>query len=189
MAYTNLIDPYMLLGQEAAALDCLEKATRWIGPERRWKLQLAFLQEAASFALMQRNTGLAMDLISQLEGISRGREIALPMPGTYWKLKAFKMAQLGQSEHAYDTVSALATRWRDGYRLPYMDVIATKAWLERRQDGATGCETIDELEVFERLGAVGKRQLLVLQGFLEPANTAPVRAVTRNAPVDQRVQP
>ncbi len=170
VAYTNLIDPYMLLGQEAAAMNCLEKAAKWIGPERRWRLRIQFLFEAASFALMQRNVGLAMDLIGQLEGVSGERTLAIPMPGTYWKLKAFKTAKLGRWEEAYGAVSSFAANWRNTMPFAYFDMVATKAWLERVREGTIRPETSEELEVFERLGATGKRQLLVLQGFLEPSH-------------------
>jgi tetratricopeptide (TPR) repeat protein len=176
VSYTNLIDPYMLLGNESAAMECLEKAHKWMSPERRWRLRLQFIAEAASLALMQRNIGMAMDLISQLETVSREREIAIPMRGTYWKLKAFRMAQLGQIEDAYGLVSRLSKEWQDTFVLAHLDVLATKAWLERLQEGFVRNDTARELEVFHRLGAVGKRQLLVLQGFLEPANI--VRAQT-----------
>ena len=168
VAYTNLIDPYMLLGQETAARDCLEKARGWMGPERRWRLRLQFLSEASSFALIQGNLGLAMDLISQLEGVAREREIAIPMAGTYWKLRAFKMAQLGRWDEAYATVSSLAQSWRNSMVFSYLDMVAVKAWLERMQEGKPKPETTQDLEIFARLGAVGKRQLLSLQGFLEP---------------------
>ena len=167
VAYTNLIDPYMLLGREAAAMDCLERAKKWIEPDRRWRLRLQFLSEAASFALMQRNVALAIDLINQLEGVSKGREIAIPMAGTYWKLRAFRMATLGQLDAAYKMVSWKADSWKDSMVFGYLDMIATKAWLEKLLEGRTNPETVSELEIFGRLGAVGKRQLLVLQGFLE----------------------
>jgi tetratricopeptide (TPR) repeat protein len=173
VAYTNLIDPHMLLGQESAAMNCLEKAKKWMGPERRWRLRLQFLAEAASCALMQRNVSLAMDLIGQLEGVSQEREIAISMPGTYWKLRTFKMAMLGHLSAAYDTVLAMAEKWRTTMVFAYLDMLATKAWLERLQYGATKNETRIELPVFERLGAKGKKELLVLQGFLEAS--APTR--------------
>ena len=168
IAYTNLMDPYMLLGQEAAAMDCLDRARKWLVPERRWKLRLTFLLEAASFALMQRNVGLGLDLITQLEGVSRGREDAVPMPGPYWKLKAFKMAHLGHTDEAYSIVSSLASQWRKALRFHYLDMVATKAWLERRDDGTIRRETRNELEIFDSIGAKGRKELLALQGFLIP---------------------
>ena len=89
------------------------------------------------------------------------------MPGTYWKLRTFKMAMLGHLSAAYDTVLAMAEKWRTTMVFAYLDMLATKAWLERLQYGATKNETRIELPVFERLGAKGKKELLVLQGFLE----------------------
>lgn len=168
VAYTNLIDPYMLLGQEASATECLEKARRWIGPEHRWRLRLQFLVEAASLSLIQGNVGLAIDLITQLESVAQDREIAIPWAGSYWKLRAFKMAKLGRSDEAYSLVCSLGQRWRDRVVFSYLDMLAVKAWIERKNEGTLKPETTQELEIFTRLGAFGKRDLLALQGFLEP---------------------
>ncbi|HET9862099.1 MAG TPA: AAA family ATPase, partial [Steroidobacteraceae bacterium] len=154
VSYTNLIDPYMLLGQESAARECLEQASRWMGPERRWRLRLQFLAEASSFALMQGNIALAMDVISQLESVARESDIAIPMAGSYWKLRAFKMATLGRMDEAYSTVSSLAQKWKDAMMFCYLDMVAVKAWLER-QGARANPETTRELEVFDRLGAIG----------------------------------
>ncbi|HYT23774.1 MAG TPA: AAA family ATPase, partial [Candidatus Polarisedimenticolia bacterium] len=175
IAYTNLIDPYMLLGRESDARSCLEKGAKWIGPERRWKLQLAFLIEAASFALMQHNLALALDLIGQLESVCCGRELAIPMPGAYWKLKTFRMAQLGQWNDAYATASSLAERWKGTFILAYLDIIATKAWLERTKHGRTSPETLAQLEIFDRIGASGRKKLLTLQGILEMPTDDPAQ--------------
>jgi hypothetical protein len=164
------MDPYMLIGDEASALDCLDRARKWLGPERRWKLRLTFLLETASFALMQGNVGLALDLITQLEGVSRGREDAVPMPGPYWKLKAFKMAQIGHSDEAYGIVSSLASQWKKAFVFHYLDMVATKAWLECRENGSIRRETRDELKIFDSIGATGRKELLGLQGFLTQKN-------------------
>jgi DNA-binding SARP family transcriptional activator/tetratricopeptide (TPR) repeat protein len=172
ISYTNLIDPYMLLGKQSEAVDCLEKATKWMGPERRWKLRLQFLIEAASFALVQRNMALAIDLIEQIERLAHNRETAVAMPGAYWKLKLFRRATLGHWQEAYDAASLLVQRWRTSYTFPYLDLIALKAWMERTKSGAVEGETNEQLQAFSRLGAKGKRQLLVLQGFLEPSDAA-----------------
>lgn len=172
VSYLNLIDPYMLLGQEAAAVECLEKAKKWMTPERRWRLRLQFHTEAASFALMQGNIAMAMDLVNQLESISREREIAIPMPGAYWKLRAFRMAMLGQVDAAYSTVCTLERKWKNSMVFAYLDMLATKAWLEKLQHGIISRETDDQLAIFEQLGAIGKKELLVRQGFLDrPAVT------------------
>jgi hypothetical protein len=49
----------------------------------------------------------------------------------------------------------------------YLDVLAVKAWLERRVFGRQTEETIGELEIFKTLGIPGKKALLTAQGFLE----------------------
>jgi DNA-binding SARP family transcriptional activator/tetratricopeptide (TPR) repeat protein len=164
--YINLIDPYVLTGQEGRALECLEKARNWLVPERRWKLRFTFFVETAAFALIQRNIGLALDLIAQLEAIARGREDALPMPGSYWKLIAFRKAHLGQADEAYALARSLANRWKETYVLHYLDMVATIAWLECRENGHITEQTKSELGVFDILGSTGKKSLLTLQGFL-----------------------
>jgi len=184
VSYTNLIDPYMLLGREEAARRCIDKATEWIGPERRWKLRLLYYSEAASYALMQRNISLALDLIGQLENISRDREVAIAMPGAYWKLRCFRMAQMGQWREAYQTASSLTTQWKDSYVLASLDMIAAKAWLERKENGAIRQETLEDLRVFQRIQAIGKRDLLVLQGFLEPNDAADMSTGIENSQSD-----
>jgi len=166
LSYVNLVDPYLLTGQQEKALECIEKARQWLGPEGRWKLRCTFLVESASFALIQRNLSLAMDLIDQLETIARGREDALPMPGPYWKLVAFRRAHLGRSDEAYNLVRSLADQWKATYVIHYLDMLATMAWLEHREKGQITKETAVELGVFDVIGSRGKRALLTLQGFL-----------------------
>ena len=170
ICYTNLIDPYMLLGQADAALECLERARRWLAPEKRWKLHLTFLLEAASFALMRRNVGLALDMISQLESVARGREDAVLMPGAYWKMRTFKMAHIGRVDEAYHSVSCLGSTWKSRSVFHYLDILAAKAWLETRETGKLSAETRHDLGAFEAFGLRGRRELLTLQGFLPASN-------------------
>jgi tetratricopeptide (TPR) repeat protein len=166
VSYINLMDPYLLTGQQDKAVECLEKAREWLGPERRWKLRCTFLLETASFALIQRNLSLALDLIDQLETIARGREDALPMPGPYWKLVAFRRAHLGRSDEAYSLARSLAAQWKETYVIHYLEMVATMAWLEYRENGQITRKTAEELEIFDAIGSRGKRALLALQGFL-----------------------
>jgi DNA-binding SARP family transcriptional activator/tetratricopeptide (TPR) repeat protein len=180
IGYVNLIDPYVLTGQEGKALECIERARRWLVPERRWKLRCTFLVETASFALIQQNLGLALDLIGQLEAVARGREDALPMPGPFWKLIVFRKAHLGRSDEAYSVARSLADRWKETYVLHYFDMLATLAWLEHRENGRRTAETERELEIFDVLGAKGKKALLILQGFLPPNRQLDPRQETSN---------
>ena len=171
ICYTNLIDPYLLLGDHNSALECLDKARKWLAPERRWKLRLTCLIESASFALIQRNVGLALDLIAQMESVARGREDALLMPGVYWKMQTFRLAQLGRTAEAYEIVSSQGAIWRTRAVFHYLDILGARAWLEVREEGRLRAETRQELEIFEALGLRGRKELLILQGFLQPGDS------------------
>jgi hypothetical protein len=126
--------------------------------------------EAAAFALMRRNTGLALDLISQAESIARGREEVVLMPGVYWKMRTFKMAHVGRADEAFAVLFSLSSIWRKRAVFHYLDILAAKAWLEMRENGKLTDETRQDLGLFEVLGLDGRRQLMVLQGFLFPLN-------------------
>jgi len=166
--YTNLMDPYILTGREEAAMQCLEKARQWLASGRRWKLRCAFLVEAASFALVQRNNALALDLIAQLDTLAKGRENAVPMPGPFWKLKIFREFHRGNEEEAHRIIAEFSTPWRKRCPFHYLDILAARAWLER-QLGQFSEQTESELKLFDRFGANGRRALFTMQGFLTPA--------------------
>lgn len=171
MAYTNLADAYVLAGRESDAVAAIERAREWLVPKRRWKFHSGFLIVNAAFSLIRGNIGLALDLIGQLEVICRGKEGALPIPGSYWKLRIFREAHLGTLEAAQELAQSSAARLRDVCPLQYLDVLAANAWLETRVNGEYSPETQRELSVFEELGAVGRKQLLTAQGFLRPARS------------------
>jgi DNA-binding SARP family transcriptional activator/tetratricopeptide (TPR) repeat protein len=166
--YTNLMDSYMLVGREADAIDCLKNARKWLIPERRWKLRCAFFTEAASFALSQQNHSLSLDLIGQLEALSRGREQAVPMPGPYWKLIIFRKAHVSSPREAYDLAKTMRERLYAICPFHSLDIAATAAWLERKMNGRVTAPTEDWLVLFDSLKAYGKKELLTLQGFLLP---------------------
>jgi DNA-binding SARP family transcriptional activator/tetratricopeptide (TPR) repeat protein len=178
-SYTNLMDPYVLIGREEAAVECLEKARAWLAPQRRWKLHCAFFVEAASFALIQRNIGLSLDLVGQLETIARGRENAVPMPGPYWKLRIFKLVHQGQVERARQLIETLTERFQETCPFHFLDILAAQAWLELTQDGRLAVETAERLKVFEKLRLDGRRALLACQGFLLHQLNGPSSAIGR----------
>ena len=167
--YTNLIDPYILTGREEAAVECLEKAKRWLSSGRRWKLRCAFLVEAANFALIQRNHALALDLIGQLDQVTTGRENAVPMPGPFWKLKVFRMYHQGYHEDADRIIVKLSERWRTNCPFQYLDMLAARAWTERQNTGQISNMTQEDLKVFEDWGAKGRKALFTIHGFLQPS--------------------
>jgi hypothetical protein len=169
MAYTNLADAYVLIGRESDAVASIERAREWLVPKRRWKFHCGFLIVNAAFSLIRGNVGLALGLISQLEMISRGKERAVPIPGAYCKLRIFREAHSGSLDEAHKLVEYSTKQFRDACPLHYLDVLAAKAWLEVRMNGENSRETLQELCVFDELGAMGRKELLTAQGFLKPA--------------------
>ena len=176
MAYSNLVDPYVLMGREDDAIASMDRARGWLGPRRRWKFHCGFLIGNATLALVQGNSALALDLIGQLEALARGRENAVPVPGSYWKLRIFKEAQIGRLEDAQQLVRKSTALLRDNCPLFYLDILGAKAWLELRAQGHHSPETVRELGAFEAVGALGRRALLTAQGFLRPSRTDEIGA-------------
>lgn len=166
MTYTNLVDAYVLAGRERDAVICMERAREWLVPRRRWRFHCGFLMVSAAFALIQGNTALALDCVERLEAIARGKEQAIPIPGSYWKLRIFKEAHLGSIEEATRLAEFSTALFRETCPLHYLDVLAAKAWLERRTNGRNRSETLRELRLFDEFEAPGRRALLAAQGFL-----------------------
>ena len=181
MSYTNLMDAYVLAGKEDAASECMEGARRWLLSERRWKFRCGFLTESAAFALIQGNVSLALDLIAQLEVVARGREAGVPMPGPYWKLRIFREAHCGRLEEAQRLGAGVAERFRANCPFHFLDILAANAWLEKRTQGQLTSKTEIELEIFDRVGAPGRRALLAAQGFLAPAAPFPITITDSSA--------
>jgi len=147
-----------------------------VGPKKTLEFHCGFLIGNATFALVQGNSALALDLICQLEALARGRENAVPVPGSYWKLRIFKEAQIGRLEDAQQLVRKSTALLRDNCPLSYLDVLAAKAWLELRAQGHHSPETVRELGAFEAVGALGRLALLTAQGFLRPSRTGEIGA-------------
>ncbi|MDP3910472.1 MAG: AAA family ATPase [Gemmatimonadales bacterium] len=165
-AYTNLVDAYVLLGREDLAVECMTRARDWLEPRRRWKLHCSFLMESAAFALLRGNTALALDLAGQVESMAQGREAAVPMIGSYWKLRIFRTAHVHGEDAAFTIAEEATQRLRGNCPYLYLDVLAAKTWLEARSLGRPGPQTMQELAFFDEAGAVGRKALLTLQGFL-----------------------
>ena len=166
IGYANLTDAYALTGQLSEAIRTLEIAKGLLNSARRWRMDCVFLVEAAAFALMQGNAGLALDFIAQVELLARGREDAFPLPGSYWKLRLYRMAQLGGAQDALALASTVGGRMRVKCPFYYLDVLAARAWLERQVFGRQADGTTTEMAIFESLEVPGKKALLTAQGFL-----------------------
>jgi hypothetical protein len=120
----------------------------------------------AAFALIQGNIQLALDLIERLEDLARDREDSVPLPGPYWKLKILRASHLGRTDEALHIATAIGGPFRESCPFFYLDVLAARAWLERRVYGRQSDETERELGLFDRVHAKGRKALLTAQGFL-----------------------
>ncbi len=89
---------------------------------------------------------------------------------------AFRRAHLGRSDEAYSLARSLADQWKETYVIHYLDMLATMAWLEYRENGQIPRETAVELGIFDDIDSRGKRALLALQGFLPSSVGTPARA-------------
>ncbi len=167
ITYINLAEAYMLSRQTSDALLWLEEARKWMERERNWHVQITYLLESASFALMLGNVGHALDLTASVEQAARGREPALSDPSLYAKFTAFRAAHVDSDRSAMAIANKARERFRERHPMNYLNALGTVAWLERRQTGRYTPETEKELGLFDTLGAVGKRAILRAQGFLE----------------------
>lgn len=93
------------------------------------------------------------------------------MLGPYWKVMIFREAHIGTSAAAFDLVNRLIARFQDICPLHCLDFAAAKAWLEMRTSGCLTAETQQMLQMFDSIGAWGKKSLLTLQGFLTQNQT------------------
>jgi len=167
--YLNLADAKLLLGRPAEAEDCFEQMRRLVDFGGRWFLHVGFLTEACCLALAMGNVQLALNQIALVEGMVQGRKLGLPNRGVYEKLRVYRMGTLQDPRRALAVATEVANEFSGKHLVYYLDAIAAKAWAEGICFGTISEETARELASFERLGAIGKKRLLTLQGFLKEA--------------------
>ncbi len=180
--YTNLADAYLLLGRQEEAETCFEDLKRRVVVDGSWYLNLGFLIESACLALALGNEQLALHQIASLEPMVRGRKQGLPNRGVYEKLRIYRIGKLGDPKEALGTATDVAGEFKGKHHLHYLDAIAAKSWAEELCFGVTTKETMQELSLLDTFGALGKRRLLAMQGFLkegEPNGPEKVRGQGR----------
>jgi tetratricopeptide (TPR) repeat protein len=166
-SYTNLAEAYVLSGQTENALECLERAARWVKTQRSWRAHIDFLTESANMALVMRNVALALELIQSLEMTALGRERAVPEAGMFEKLRLWRLAHTADIDVALKEAVTSRSNFRDRHPLYFLEVLAVEAWLQRRQHGSVEAVTRSELQRFVDWGATGLRTALTAQGFLD----------------------
>jgi len=165
MAYTNLIDPYLLTGQGADAEHCLETAGRWLTQDRSWYSRTSFLSDVANYALITGDRDLVLRTVDELERKGMAM-LAMPQPGMAVKLLAYRACQVGDISEALRICTRATAQYRERCPLVFLDALAAKAWVEKRAFGEYGEETLADLRLVEAFDVPGKRALLSAQGFL-----------------------
>ncbi len=166
IAYTNLAEAYMMLGQRELALQSMAAGKKVIDLQQSWRSQIEFLSESAHIALMMGDAPHALDLVRRLGEIASEREMAVPELGAFKKLRIFRAAHVQGLQEAFRLAGEARDQFRGRHNLHYMQALAATAWLERRSNGCCSEKTESELTIFERLSAKGLRAALTAQGFL-----------------------
>lgn len=165
MAYTNLIDPYVLTGRISEAESCLRIAGEWLTKDRSWYSRTSFLSDVANFALITGNRDLVLRTIEELE--SKGMAmLAMPQPGMAIKLLTYRACQFGDLNQALEIAHRATNQYRERCPLVFLDAVAARSWAERRAFGTCSEETILDLDRCKSIAVPGKRALLAAQGFL-----------------------
>jgi hypothetical protein len=166
-SYTNLAEAYMLSGEMANALNCIESARAMAQGERSWRAKVVFVEESANLALLAGNTSLALDTIGELEQLIWGRERAAPELGQIEKLRVFRVGHVKGAAEACAMAEETKDRFRNRNLMFYLDALSAHAWAERRAHGKLAAAVETELGVFEMAELAGKKASLTAQGFLE----------------------
>jgi tetratricopeptide (TPR) repeat protein len=164
--YTNLAEAYMLSGETAKGVECIESAKTLVEGEQSWSARVTFLANSASLALLASNIAHALDTIGAMERITWGRERAVPDLGLVERLRIFKVGYTRDAALA----CVMAQEWKEKFRnrnlMYYLDALSAHAWAERRAHGRLSDQTQCELEVFDIPELAGRKAALIAQGFL-----------------------
>ena len=166
-AYANLGDAYLLTGDQERASDCLEHAKEWVATHDDWYMTVIFLFENASRALATGNVALALSIKREIDTLTGTRQQLHVQGGLSLKLDALRALHEQGPESARQLALERKRFFKSRVPMYYLDALAVSAWLEKLSDGRYSSQIEEELKLFEVWGAVGKRALLEVQGFLD----------------------
>ena len=125
-----------------------------------------FTCESANIALMNGNVALALQFIDTTEAIARGRERAVPEGGMFHKLRIFRAEHVRGGDEPLAMAERAQETFRGRHMVYFLEVLAARAWLEKRRFGRYSRTTEGELRLFDSTSAHGLRNSLAAQGFL-----------------------
>ncbi len=165
-AYANLGDAYLLTGDQGRASECLERAKEWVATHDDLYMTVVFLFENASRALATGNVALALSIKKEIDRLTGNAQQLSVQGGLSVKLDVLGALHEQGPESARQLALDRKRFFRSRVPLFYLDALAVSAWLEKLTEGRYSTETEEELTLFDKCGAAGKRALLEAQGFL-----------------------
>jgi tetratricopeptide (TPR) repeat protein len=166
LSYTNLAEAYMLSGETAKGIECIESAARLVGGERSWSARVSFLADSANMALYTGDVPHALNSIGAMEKVAWGRERAVPDFGLVGRLRTLRMGYTKDAVSACAMAEQMKERFRNCHLMFYLDALSAHAWAERRAHGRFNDQTQSELELFDMPELAGKKAALIAQGFI-----------------------
>jgi tetratricopeptide (TPR) repeat protein len=169
-AYLNLSGALLMTGDyESAALN-QERARQWVAANRNWKANVEYFCHLAFAAMHAGKKQEALELVAKAERLALGRERAIAPAAGFYLLKLVNLCHLAGPIEALAHARAMRDRYRSSHPLLFLDAVAAVAWLEVTTDLSLSQETSEDLVMFDRLGANGRRRELAQDGFLSSVN-------------------
>ena len=165
-SYANLGEAYFLSGEIERGRECIDAALKLGVEESSWRARVSSSTYLVNLTLLAGENSVAIDHLRALECLVDGRASAAPDLGLLTRLRVYG-AGLEKGPAEALTLARVACKAFKGRNLwYYLDAIAAQAWAERKAVGTVSAETISDLGLFDRLGLLGTKTMLVAQGFL-----------------------
>ena len=162
----NLACAYQLTGLNSKLGRCLESLQDWIQQDRDWVSKVEYCWERAELELSFGNHDEALKLIATADREFEGRGYLSVTQGILERLRVFATCYAEGPAVANRLAQECVARFDGRHVIGYLESLAALAWSERKLYGDVSGATKGRLEIFERVGASGKRASLTMQGFL-----------------------
>ena len=162
----NLASAYQLTGSNSKFGKCLEFLQDWIKQDRDWVSKVEYCWERAELELSIGNHDDALKLIATAEREFEGRGYLSVTQGILERLRVFSTYYAEGPTIANRLAQQSVIRFEGRHVIGYLETLAALAWSERKLYGEVSRETNCRLEIFDKVGAMGKRASLTMQGFL-----------------------
>lgn len=111
------------------------------------------------------NVPHTLNVLKQVENLTGGRVFSV-QGGLLAKLEVLRAVHTQGPEEGKRVAESRKEMYRVRAPFFYLDTLAAAAWAEKLCDGSYSAETVEELQYFRACGAMGKWELLRIQGFL-----------------------